>query len=88
MKWRDNIPLDAPIRPYDRSRCKLTDINCQIDARHQAQLYAWWCREKGQTHVHTFPFNRRSPYSVACHEGLAAAGPHLKLIEVSMEDYI
>ena len=71
MKWPDK-KVDAPIKPYNRNRCKLTNGNCAIDAERQARLYMEWALRKGLKKIHVFPENTRSQPSTLSHYGLRA----------------
>ena len=69
MQWPDK-KVDAPIKPYNRNRCKLTNSNCAINAKWQARLYMEWALEKGLKKIHVFPENTRSQQSTLSHYGL------------------
>ena len=57
MQWPDKSK-DAPIKPYNPRRCKLTNSNCAIDVEKQVRLYMEWARERGLKQVHIFPPGR------------------------------
>ncbi len=88
MQWPDKKD-DAPIKPYNPRRCKLTASNSAIDVEHQVKLYAEWAKKKGLKKIHVFPpgrtgSNSRKAYDKLLRQDLA---PDTKLVEVDPEDW-
>ena len=66
MQWPDK-KADAPIKPYNRNRCKLTITNSRISVKEQVRRYIEWAQRQGLKDLHVFPENNRSKDSFACH---------------------
>ena len=45
MQWPDK-KADAPIKPYNRNRCKLTVTNSRISVKEQVRRYIEWANAR------------------------------------------
>ena len=87
MQWPDK-KADAPIKPYNRNRCKLTAANCAIDVSKQVRLYAEWANEESLKKVHIFPPGKTGYARFAFDELLKQEmHPDTRLVDVNPADW-